>query len=63
MQDSNTDRLLSRIEVEDRFGITKRFLEVSTMRGTGPKFVRIGRSVRYRIKDLEAWIDDNTVER
>jgi predicted DNA-binding transcriptional regulator AlpA len=62
MQDPNSDRLLSRTEVEDRFGITKRFLEVATMRSTGPKFVRIGRSVRYRVKDLEAWIDDNTVQ-
>lgn len=62
MQDPNSDRLLSRTEVEGRFGITKRFLEVATMRGNGPKFVRIGRSVRYRVKDLEAWIDDNTVQ-
>ena len=25
--------------------------------GTGPKHVRIGRSVRYRVTDVEAWIN------
>lgn len=26
-------------------------------RGTGPKFYKSGRSVRYRISDLEAWLN------
>lgn len=25
--------------------------------GTGPKFIRIGRSVRYRRQDVFAWLD------
>lgn len=25
--------------------------------GTGPKFIRIGRSVRYRREDVLAWLD------
>ncbi len=41
-----------------------RFLEVSPAsvrgwryRGTGPRGVRLGRGVRYRLADIEAWVD------
>jgi predicted DNA-binding transcriptional regulator AlpA len=54
------DRLLSRSEVEDRFGISKRFLEICAMRGDGPRIVRVGRLVRYRAKDISDWIETNT---
>lgn len=30
--------------------------------GRGPKYVRIGRSVRYRIGDIHEWIADHTVD-
>lgn len=56
---ANQDRLLSRREVEETFGLSKRFLEVSMARGGGPRFVRVGRLVRYRSKDIRKWIDDN----
>lgn len=28
--------------------------------GTGPKFLRVGRSIRYRASDVEAWLHENT---
>lgn len=31
-------------------------------RGYGPKFVRLGRFVRYRIEDLDKYIDENLVD-
>jgi len=31
--------------------------------GIGPDFVRLGRSVRYRLSDLEAWVENGRVER
>ena len=39
-------------------------LAVSTLNkfrvyGTGPRFVKLGRSVRYRPADLDAWIEAN----
>lgn len=27
----------------------------------GPKFLKIGRSIRYRIRDLDAWLDAHEV--
>ena len=55
------DLLLSRSEVEARFGIPKRFLETAVHRGTGPTVVRIGRLVRYRVRDVRDWIDAQAV--
>ncbi|MEM8970498.1 MAG: helix-turn-helix domain-containing protein [Pseudomonadota bacterium] len=58
---SSEDRLLDRREVEELFGISKRFLEVSVQRGGGPPFIRIGRLVRYRTCDIRTWIQTNRV--
>ena len=54
-------RLLDRREVEKNYGIGKRFLEVAAVKGEGPPMVKIGRLVRYRARDIEAWIDSNIV--
>ena len=57
-KDLNPERLLTRDEVEALFGITRRYLEVSAVRGDGPPMIRVGsRMVRYRVSDLHEWID------
>lgn len=61
MTDTNHDRLLSRPEVEDHFGLSRRFLEVAAVRGDGPPMIKIGRSVRYRVGDLLEWIEARRV--
>jgi len=61
IQEEN-DRLLSRDEVEQRFGISKRFLELAVARRSGPKFVRVGSLIRYTVKDIRGWIAENTQE-
>lgn len=53
-------RLLSRKEVEELYGITKRYLELAAARGDGPRRVYVGRLVRYRQSDIEAWLDANS---
>ena len=59
MKQDAMDRLLSRNEVEERFAITKRFLELAAARGDGPRVIHVGRLVRYRVSDIRAWIEDN----
>lgn len=61
MQSIEHERLLTRLEVQDIFGISKRFLEISACRGDGPPFIRVGRSVRYRVADIRDWIVANRV--
>ncbi len=53
---SEDDRLLSRSEVHSIFGLTQRYLEVSAVRGDGPPFIKVNRSVKYRVGDLREWI-------
>ncbi len=57
MNHKSSDRLMTRQEVEERFGISKRFLEISAAQKMGPALVRIGRSVRYSAADIQNWID------
>lgn len=59
--DATPNRLMDRREVERRYGIAKRFLEVAAVRGEGPPMVKIGRLARYRASDIEAWIERQVV--
>ncbi len=42
--------------------VSKGTLPVWRCRGTGPKYVRIGRCIKYRKADLDAYIEERTVE-
>jgi len=38
------------------------YLRQARRRGNGPAYIQIGRSVRYRVSDLDAFLDANRVE-
>ena len=38
-------------------GMSRWFLRRARMTGRGPAFIKIGRSVRYAKRDLDAWLD------
>jgi hypothetical protein len=40
-----------------RLGLNPRTLENQRSRGDGPPFVRLGRAIRYRIADLDAYVE------
>jgi predicted DNA-binding transcriptional regulator AlpA len=44
-----------------RMGIGASTLQQARYRGEGPPFVRIGKLVRYRRRDVEAWLVARTV--
>ena len=44
-------------------GVSQIFLRKRRHEGGGPAFVRIGsRNVRYRVCDLQRWVDERLVE-
>jgi excisionase family DNA binding protein len=49
-------RLLTTAEAAEFVRLSQANLEKMRVYGGGPGFVRLGRAVRYRIADLEAWI-------
>ncbi|WP_158887911.1 helix-turn-helix domain-containing protein [Amycolatopsis anabasis] len=50
-------RLLSPRELADYLGITLNTLYVWNTRGQGPRRYRVGRHVRYRLADVDAWLE------
>lgn len=55
------DALLKEEQAADILNHPVRTLQAWRLRNVGPAYVRTGRSVRYRRRDLTAWIDANTV--
>ena len=50
--------LLRTREAARELGISAGYLHNLRCRGQGPKFVRLGRAVRYRLADLAAYVDE-----
>jgi predicted DNA-binding transcriptional regulator AlpA len=53
------DRVLTQNEVAKLYGLSVRTLERHRTAGTGPKFTRIGRLIRYREQDLADYVESN----
>jgi len=62
------DELLKEQQTSDYLKMSESFLRQSRMEGKregrtpGPPFIRIGRAVRYRLSDLDAWLAEHRVE-
>jgi hypothetical protein len=46
-------KLLNQIDLSRRWNISERTLEAWRWRRKGPKFLRIGGRIRYRLEDVE----------
>jgi len=55
-------RFLTAIEAGSYLGLSDRTLENYRILGGGPRFRKIGRSVRYTIADLDAWVEARAFE-
>ena len=56
----DTETAATRLTGESDDPISPRTLEWWRMTGRGPKFVKVGNRVRYRDRDLEAWLTEQT---
>lgn len=52
--------LASPEELSDFLGVPVKTLYQWRHRGTGPKVTKVGRHIRYRWKEVEAWLDSQT---
>jgi hypothetical protein len=57
----DADTLLREQDAADLLNLSVRTLQSWRTRMAGPPFVQVGRAVRYRRRDLIAWIDANTI--
>jgi predicted DNA-binding transcriptional regulator AlpA len=53
---------LTEPETAHYIGMSRPWLRLQRMRGTGPPYIRIGRAIRYDIRDLDAWLAKHRVE-
>ena len=54
------DNLMTAPDLAEKFGVSEAALAQWRYRGTGPKFLKLGRRVMYRAVDVEAWLADRT---
>ena len=54
--------LINTDTVAKLLGLSSPTLRLWRTLGKGPQYVKLGGAVRYRISDLEAWLDSNTIE-
>ena len=55
------DALLTEYAAGEILNMSIRTLQTWRVRGAGPDYVRAGRAIRYRRRDLISWIEANTV--
>lgn len=55
------DRLLTPQDVADHCGVPVKTVYGWNTNGTGPRRIRVGKHVRFRQADLDAWLDSQTV--
>lgn len=53
------DALMTEVEAADFLKLSERTLQDWRSKKRGPPFVKAGRAVRYRRRDLIAWSDQN----
>jgi predicted DNA-binding transcriptional regulator AlpA len=44
-----------------KLGLVPETLQLWRRKGTGPAFLKLGRAVRYRVRDIEAWLEAQTI--
>lgn len=57
--DITTPAYLNTPEAAEYLSISPQFLEAARVKGGGPAFIKVGRSVRYAVADLDAWMASN----
>ncbi|WP_246661613.1 helix-turn-helix domain-containing protein [Tardiphaga sp. vice304] len=55
------DHLLMEATAAKRLKVSPRTLQNWRIKGVGPSYIRAGRMIRYRSKDLTIWLTANTV--
>jgi hypothetical protein len=59
--EAECDALLGEVQAARLLNLSVRTLQAWRTKRCGPAFVRAGRAIRYRKRDLYMWIDANTV--
>ncbi len=56
---STSVELINEEQASVTLKVSPRTLQAWRVRGCGPKFIKVGRSVRYRLKDVQTFVNEN----
>jgi len=56
-----TNQLLTQSQVAAWINMSPAWFEQNRFKGVGIPYVKIGRSVRYRVSDVQRWIDEHVI--
>jgi len=59
---NQTDRIMTVSEVAEYVAMSASTLNKLRLFGGGPRYLKLGRSVRYRASDVDAWISSRVAE-
>jgi len=59
---TNTPEILSERQVQEVYGFTVAYLRRARHDKRGPRFLKVGKLVRYRRADIEAYLAAHAVE-
>jgi len=62
MDATDLPEMITRRQLAEYLGMTEPALSMMVNRRQGPKFIRLGRSIRYRREDVLAWLDARVVD-
>jgi predicted DNA-binding transcriptional regulator AlpA len=63
MDENTEDKWLTRQELADRYGLPVKTPAEWASKGTGPRYAKFGRHVRYRMSDVIDWESKQFSER
>ncbi|MGP5390475.1 MULTISPECIES: helix-turn-helix transcriptional regulator [Glutamicibacter] len=60
---TEADKLLPPAGLSEWLGLSVPALAQMRHMGKGPRFIKLGKQVRYRVTDVQAWLDQQTRDR
>ena len=62
MDAADLPELITRKQLAEYLGVTEPALSQMVTRRQGPRFIRLGRSIRYRREDVFAWLQERVID-
>jgi excisionase family DNA binding protein len=62
MDAADLPEIVTRRQLAEYLGLTEPALSQMAARHQGPKYIRLGRGIRYRREDVFAWLDQRVVD-
>jgi predicted DNA-binding transcriptional regulator AlpA len=52
-------RYMNTEQAAEYISLSTQYMEIARHKGTGPKYVKLAQAVRYRLEDLDSWMESH----